>query len=131
MNTLTQPVIGLSARPFRGKDLGGTRQGNFTNVDPQRMFGLDRKAPGHVFLTHRSIDQGSFLVRFMIRQSPLESVTFGLAQALEDYLETAFFKNSERTGKLKPTSYMKNGILVHHSGSRITSEEVAKALAEE
>ena len=48
--------------------------------------------------------------------------------------EFTITQNGEPKAKLSPvpaTTYSKNGILVHHTGRKITSEDVAKALSEE
>ena len=48
--------------------------------------------------------------------------------------EFTITQNGEPKAKLSPLparAYRKNGILVHHTGKKISSEDVAKALAEE
>ena len=48
--------------------------------------------------------------------------------------EFTITQNGEPKAKLSPLpakAYRKNGILVHHTGKKISSEDVANALAEE
>jgi len=48
--------------------------------------------------------------------------------------EFTITQNGEPKAKLSPVaaeSYHKNGILVHHAGKKISSEDVANALSEE
>ena len=72
----------------------------------------------------------------------MQTVAFEKAQAtLADLLrqvaggeEFTITQNGEPKAKLSPMTpkaYRKNGILVHHTGKKISSEEVANALAEE
>lgn len=135
MNTLTQPEIGLSSRLSKGKDLRLTRQGGLTNVDPQHLMRLEREPNYNYETSERFRGQGSFAVRLVIRQSPFEASSFGLVEALEGYRGLSAFIEyciqPEKVEAARPMSYLKNGILVHHSGTRITSDDVAKALAEE
>jgi hypothetical protein len=136
MNTLAQPVVGLTSRLPKGKDLRFTRQGGLASVDPQRLIGSDRKSIHSFDLARRINDQGSFSIRVVIRQSLLEASPFGLSQTFEGEQGLSAFtryytQKEELAAVTRPSSYVKNGILVHHAGTRITSEDVAKALAEE
>jgi prevent-host-death family protein len=57
-----------------------------------------------------------------------------LVQQVAGGEEFTITQNGEPKAKLSPlpgTAYRKNGILVHHAGKKITSDDVAKALAEE
>ncbi len=74
--------------------------------------------------------------------SVMQTVALEKAQAtLADLLkqvaggeEFTITQNGEPKAKLSPMTlqaYRKNGILVHHTGKKISSEDVANALAEE
>ena len=67
----------------------------------------------------------------------LETAQATLADLLQQVAggeEFTITQNGEPKAKLSPLparAYRKNGILVHHTGKKISSEDVAKALAEE
>jgi hypothetical protein len=135
MKTLTQRVVGLSPRHSQGKDLSFTRQSLFANADPQRLVGLDRNLAPYVNVTSQRTDRGSLSIQIEIRQSPFVNSSFSLPPAPERYQGlNSLLEHCARPNIMtpaKPTSYVKNGILVHHAGSPITSDDIAKALAEE
>ena len=56
-----------------------------------------------------------------------------LLRQVADGEEFTITQNGEPKARLcgVPVAYRKNGILVHHTGQTITSEDVARALAEE
>jgi prevent-host-death family protein len=57
-----------------------------------------------------------------------------LVRQVADGEEFTITQNGEPKAKLSPLpskAYLKNGILVHHAGRKISSEDVANALAEE
>ncbi len=71
-----------------------------------------------------------------MRTVAFENVEVTLADLLRQVAqgeEITITQNGQPKAKLTavPESYIKNGILVHHTGHTITSEDVAAALAEE
>jgi len=71
-----------------------------------------------------------------MRTVAFENVEVTLADLLRQVAEgeeITITQNGQPKAKLTavPVAYVKNGILVHHTGHAITSEDVAAALAEE
>jgi hypothetical protein len=135
MNNLTPEALSLSEQLGMQAKEALPRRGTLGKVLPQqnRIHFFDSSfEEGHTYYFQDASQNVAIKLVFYPTEAPQASI--GLAESLKGRVGiSAYVTEPVPRNEVppRPSTYLKNGILVSHAGRRITSADVANALAEE
>lgn len=135
MNNLTPEGLSLSDQLGIQANGALSRRGSFeeVSIQPSRTYLIDSPPEeGHAYYLQCTSQRLAIKLEFYSSEAP--RIPVSLAESLKGFVGISAYVSKAAPQNESPpraTIYLKNGILVGHTGRRITSADVANALAEE